>query len=163
MKTKTRKTPLMTAEAYGWMVLNKNRKNTTTVGQALRALVLPSDFPCESKLSQIKSALHPHSTNLGPLQWKNPASLKNHFSQCRTGIGGCAAGFLGFSFFKCEIPEGLMVGLQALHRGACSPGESMLTQHQRRLSHTWRKGFILFLFKCPLAYAASRLTGLLKC
>ena len=113
----------MTAEAYGWMVLNKNRKNTTKVSQALRALVLPSDFPCESKLSQIKSALHPHSTNLGPLPWKNPASLENHFSQTRTGMIGCAAGFLGFSsddVFSCAATS---VDGKAC-AGACSQAQS---------------------------------------
>jgi hypothetical protein len=33
----------------------------------------------------------------------------------------CAAGFLGFSFWQGEIPKGLMVGLQDLWWGACSP------------------------------------------
>ena len=75
-------------------------------------------------------------------EWKNPASLKNNSFQYVAVIDGVgAAGFLGFSFFKCEIPQGLMVGLQDFYRGACSPGESMQTQHQRRQSHTWRKGF----------------------
>lgn len=46
-------------KTFGWMVLNKNRKNTTKVGLALRAMELPKDFPCESKLSQKNISVSP--------------------------------------------------------------------------------------------------------
>ena len=179
MKTKTIKTPLMTAEAYGWMVLNKNRKNTTKVSQALRALVLPSDFPCESKLSQIKSALHPHSTNLGPLPWKNPASLKNRLSLEAYWLSWLIEnGFLGFSeSAKQDAPQHSPSKLDSAFgfhcfssddvfgcaatsgdgracAGACSQAKSHVVITIARSAKTSAEGFFRFLLTseigCPI-------------
>ena len=126
MKTKTRKTPLVTAEAFG----------LTSCSSSL----VP-----ESKLSHRSEAQYGLVPRLSHHEWKNPASLENRFSPCETGTCVCAAGFLGFSFFKCEIPQGLMVRLQAFHRGACSPVESLQTQHQRRSLTLEERVFKVFI------------------
>ena len=68
--------------SFEWMFLNKNPKNTTRVVLSLRAMALPKDFPCESKLSQNKSFQNLHPTDYDPLSWKNPANAKKLIFPC---------------------------------------------------------------------------------
>ena len=83
----------------------------------------PSPFVPESELSHNVEAHHGLVPKPGHHEWKNPASLKNHFSQSRTGISGCAAGFLGFSsddVFSCAATS----GDGRACAGACSQAQS---------------------------------------
>ena len=69
----------------------------------------PSPFVPESELSHNVEAHHGLVPKLGHHEWKNPASLKNHFSQYIAVMSGCAAGFLGFSsedVFSCAATSG---------------------------------------------------------
>ena len=101
------------------------------MAEAYSLSVWPSSLALESELSRNLESHTGLVPRLSHHEWKN---LKNN--PFGMNVLYVENGFLGFSFFKCEIPEGLMVGQQALHRGACSPGENMQTQHQRRQSHT---------------------------
>jgi hypothetical protein len=85
MKTKTRKTPLMMTPVFD-------------------LTCCPSPFVPESELSHNVEAHHGLVPKPGHHEWKNPALLKNIFSQSKTGISGCAAGFLVF----CSLCENRM-------------------------------------------------------
>ncbi|WP_155808347.1 hypothetical protein [Xylanibacter brevis] len=111
MKTKTRKTPLMMTTVFD-------------------LTCCPSAFVPESELSHNVEAHHGLVPKLGHHEWKNPASLKNHFSQYIAVMSGCAAGFLGFSLMRKESLKGITVfggrllgdwGLQSRHQMCLRP------------------------------------------
>ena len=82
----------------------------------------PSAFVPESELSHNVEAHHGLVPKLGHHEWKNPASLKNHFSQYIAVMSGCAAGILGFSLMRKESLKGITVfGGRLL--GACTQAE----------------------------------------
>ena len=82
----------------------------------------PSPFVPESELSHNVEAHHGLVPKLGHHEWKNPASLKNHFSQYIAVMSGCAAGILGFSLMRKESLKGITVfGGRLL--GACTQAE----------------------------------------
>jgi hypothetical protein len=104
MKTKTRKTPLMMTTVFD-------------------LTCCPSAFVPESELSHNVEAHHGLVPKLGHHEWKNPASLKNHFSQYIAVMSGCAAGFLGFSsedVFSCAATSDVVRACA----GACSQAQS---------------------------------------
>ena len=104
MKTKTRKTP-----SVGLTLLKSSCVKRQVSGY-------------ESELSSHTPASC-HTTDVAQARRrKNPASLKNHFSQYIAVMSGCAAGFLGFSLMRKESLKGITVfGGRLL--GACTQAE----------------------------------------
>ena len=131
------------------MVLNKNRKNTTTVGLALRALELPNDFPRESKLSQRKSFQYHHPTDYGPLSWKNPA-LRTKKPSFETLVlkfivpiykGNVFFCFSSVDVLCCEATCGNVRACA----GACSHAQRRDINTDARRAKTLEEGFLRFL------------------
>ena len=92
------------------------------MAEAYSLSVWPSSLALESELSRNLES-HPGLVpRLSHHEWKNPASLKNHFSQYIAVMSGCAAGFLGFSLMRKESLKGITVfGGRLL--GACTQAE----------------------------------------
>ena len=127
-------------KTFEWMVLNKNRKNTTKVGLALRAMELPKDFPCESKLSQKKhfciSILRITTHFCG----KTPRfALKNLFSNAQPFFSGAKRNGvfpLEMSYVAKQrvMMSGLVWELAHGHRAMTS---ALMLEEQRH----WKRGF----------------------